>query len=155
MAKKKVTKSSIIALQDYKHAQEEENHNALIQAFIRIQNNAPLVLKKGTKLSATSVAQEAKLSRGTLYKHKDILLKINAYKENPHSSEYRRRKALEAKEAEGVKKTKSLIDQLSIDKNKLAQENYKLTIEIADMRNKLTNLIKQNAKSNVKDIRPT
>jgi len=148
-----INKASKNALRDFKISQEEANHNALVQAFHQIINGNPKVVKKGTRLSVTSVAKEASLSRGTVYLHKDILEKINNYKDNPRLSDYKRKKALEAKEAEKVEKSKLILTQLEVDKNKLAQENYRLTLELSGALDKISALSKEIINKKVVNIR--
>lgn len=152
MKKKSVTKQSINALNDFKAAQELENHNKLVEAINRLSANQPKILKRGTKLNATNVALEAGVSRGTVYKHKDIIDKINTILENPHKSEYQIKKAQEAKRIEVEKRNKSILDQLTIDKANLAQENYRLNLELNEARTKLDNLIKEKNSRKVANI---
>lgn len=128
--KKSVTKQSIKALNGFKATQEIETHNKLVEAINRITNNNPIVVERGTKLNVTDVAKEARVSRGSVYNHKDIIERIHSIRENPHKSDYQIKKAQEAKRIEAEKKNKSILDQLKIDKENLAQENYRLHFEL-------------------------
>lgn len=152
MAIKKVTKQSIKALQEHKRLEEIENHNALVEAVNRLVNNKPKVVTKGTKLSVSTVAEEAGLSRGTVYRHQDIIKKLKSIKENPHKSDFQIKKAQEAKEAEKIKNLNSITDQLNYDKQKLAQELYKLGLENADLKSKVRNLERNLSKSRIRTI---
>lgn len=144
--KKSVTKQSINALKDFKATQEIETHNKLVEAINRLTNNKPIVVNKGTKLNVTDLAKEAGVSRGSVYKHKDIIERIHSIRDNPHKSDYQIKKAQEAKRIEAEKKNKSILDQLKIDKENLAQENYRLHFELDQVRVELDNEKVKNGK---------
>jgi len=153
MAKRNLTKNSKDALREYKHSEEERNHNNLVKAFTRLVNNEPKIVKRGTKLTVTSVAKEAGLSRGAVYLHQEVLEKITAYKDNPSGSDFQRKKLIRESLVAKEEMRKSMIEQLQVEKHKLAQENFRLTMELQDSHDKLAELRKQRTSAKVVSIR--
>lgn len=153
MTKRNITKASKNALREYKSSEEERNHNLLVKAFNRLVNNEPITLLKGTKLTVASVAKEAGLSRGTVYLHQDVFNKIAAYKANPSGSDFQRQKQIRATAIEKDESRKDLIEQLQIDKKKLAQENFRLSLDLRDANDRISELRKQRSAAKVVPIR--
>lgn len=153
MPKNNNTNNSTDAIRKFKKFEEERNHNNLINAFNRLINNDPEIVKKGTKLSVTAVAKEAGLSRGTLYLHKDVLNKVIAYKEGKTGSNFLRNKAIKEAEFAKEESRKYLIEQLQTDKHKLAQENFKLSLDLKEANEMISALRRQIASPKVVPIR--
>ncbi len=142
MKKQNVNKKSKEALREFKQDQELRNHNSLVIAFNRLVNNEPINVKKGTRLTVVSVAKEAGVSRSTVYLHIDIIEKISAYKANPSGSDFKRNKSIRDAAVAKKEKIKGFVDQLKIDKHNLAQENFKLTLELKEANDRISELRK-------------
>lgn len=134
MPKKNVHRASKQALRESADKREQQTHNELVQAFNRLANGEPINVKKGTKVTAKSVAEEAGVSRTSLYNHPDILEQVKRYIEKKSISPAQARRLTKEEAERKEQETKELIQQLNTDKSKLAQENYKLSLENEELR---------------------
>jgi len=127
------------ALADYKKKEEQQKHNDLVDALVRLKNGQGTIVKLGAleKIKATHVAKEAKVSRTLLYTtHKDIQKEIEKANKRRGTSRNEARKKQEQKEAT----KQEIINSLNSDKQKLAQENYRLQLEVDDLHSTVKNL---------------
>lgn len=133
MAKRKVARASVDALVKKKQSEKEANRNALIEAMHRLRDRKPINVPKGAKLNKSNVVREAGVSRPTLYKHADILGELEKLMEKPSRSPAAARRLAKAEQERREEQRKAIIDQLLVDKQKLAQENYRLAREYQEM----------------------
>ncbi|HUI46108.1 MAG TPA: hypothetical protein VL122_09035 [Nitrospirota bacterium] len=131
-------------------------HNALVEAYNRLERGKPTVVKKGTLITPSSVAREADVDRNVLYRrHRDILLKIQQTmierKDGPGGRTHKRN----MKEAEvRIKELREAVDILQKEKADMAttlaslhhkhtmlQEDLeRITKERNDLRQQLTKI---------------
>tara|TARA_R110001583_G_C5661865_1_gene409732 strand:+ start:5133 stop:5594 length:462 start_codon:yes stop_codon:yes gene_type:complete len=136
------TKRAINALREAKAAEEERNHNAIVDALTRIRNGKPqhIRLRPGVRVSVTDLAKEAGVSRGALYgNHKALLDRLEKLNDKRSGGVTSRRKQAEEKE---IKKAE-LVQQLTEDKQKLARENYNLNRQVRVLEEKIEGLTTQ------------
>ncbi len=126
---KKVHRASKQALRDNAEKREQQKHNDLVAGLNRLKNNEPINIKKGTKMTLQLVADEADVSRSTLYNHEDMLEQAKNYIKNKSISPAQARRMIKENAIKKEENTKKIIQQLNEDKSKLAQENYKLSLE--------------------------
>jgi len=134
---KKVHRASKQALRDNAEKREQQTHNELVSALNRLVNNEPINVKKGTKMTLTSVATEAGVSRSSLYNHPDILEQVKICIKKKSISPAQARRMTKEETIKKEENTKKIIQQLNEDKSKLAQENYKLSLEKDELNNLL------------------
>jgi len=145
---KKVHRASKQALRDNAEKREQQTHNDLVAALNRLKNNEPINIKKGTKITLTSVADEADVSRSSLYNHKDILERVKICIKKKSISPAQARRMTKKNAIKKEENTKKIIQQLNEDKSKLAQENYKLSLGKDELNNLLESRNKEIAELN-------
>jgi AcrR family transcriptional regulator len=120
---------AINALKNHKAEQEEQLHNNIVAALVRINNNETLKvsLKAFKKVSVQDLATEAGVSRGALYgNHKALLEKL----EKINSKRTTGVTSIRHKQEQKVQNDAENLKHLAADKEMLAQENYRLQNEI-------------------------
>lgn len=143
----------IIKLIQHKAVEEQENHNKISLALTRIKNSKTenIRLKPLGKVSVQQLADEAKVSRASLYgNHKDFLEELSKINSKRTLSVTANRKSTQTK----IDSDKKLIQDLIRQKELLAQENYRINEENKDLKRRNNALISQlGTKSNVTSIR--
>jgi len=96
-------------------------HNALVEAYKRLERGEPTVVKKTAPITASNVAKEAGVNRTVLYiNHRDILEKIQRTKIERKAGFKGRSRTL-VKEAEvRIDELRDVITVLQKEKNDLA-----------------------------------
>ena len=115
---------------------EQEAHVDLIDALERCRTGTTenVKIRRIQKITAAIVAKEAGRSRSILYSnHQDILQKIEVINRRRGSSQRTKRLEKEKKD----QTFRELVNQLNRDKSALAQENYRLQSENAELKEKL------------------
>lgn len=145
-------KRAVKALNKHKAEQEEENHNNIVQALVRIKNGTTekIRLKRLGKVTVKNLALESGVSRASLYgNHKSLLDELDKLNNNRTSGATDRRKERESK----AETDKALIRELLRAKEMLAQENYRLNEENKSLERKVNALLSQiGSSSNVIQI---
>ncbi len=145
-------KKAISALNRHKAELEEQNHNNIVQALVRIKNGTTdkLQLKRLGKITVKELALESGVSRASLYgNHKSLLDEFDKINKKRTIGVADRRKEREKK----AENDKELIRELLQVKELLAQENYRLNEENKVIKRHVNALLAQlGNKSNVISI---
>ena len=145
-------KKAISALNRHKAELEEQNHNNIVQALVRIKNGTTdkLQLKRLGKITVKELALESGVSRASLYgNHKSLLDEFDKINKKRTIGVADRRKEREKK----AENDKELIRELLQVKELLAQENYSLKDENKVIKRHVNALLAQlGNKSNVISI---
>jgi len=145
-------KKAISALNRHKAELEEQNHNNIVQALVRIKNGTTdkLQLKRLGKITVKELALESGVSRASLYgNHKSLLDEFDKINKKRTIGVAERRKEREKK----AENDKELIRELLQVKELLAQENYRLNEENKVIKRHVNALLAQlGNKSNVISI---
>lgn len=142
-------KKAINALNKHKAEQEEDNHNNIVQALVRIKNGTTkkIQLKRLGKVTVKNLALESGVSRASLYgNHKTLLDELDKINTKRCISVTEKRKEHEKK----AENDKELIKELLRVKELLAQENFRLNEENKSLKRQASALISQlETKSNI------
>jgi hypothetical protein len=130
---------SVKALNDNATLREQEAHNDLVNALNRIVNGKTINIKVKPmeKITPVMLSKEANRSRSIIYdKHRYMLRKIDQANNKRGPTKRSKRLLDESKE----QKKQKIINQLNEDKKKLAQENYRLQLELQSYKEKINRL---------------
>jgi len=145
-------KKAINALNRHKAELEEQNHNNIVQALVRIKNGTTdkLQLKRLGKITVKELALESGVSRASLYgNHKSLLDEFDKINKKRTIGVAEQRKEREKK----AENDKELIRELLQAKELLAQENYRLNEENKIIKRHVNALLAQlGTKSNIISI---
>jgi hypothetical protein len=123
---------SIEALAAHTRQSVKDTRQKLELALRRIVNGNPKVVKKGTKLSAVSVAQEAGVDRVTLYRyHEPVLVEIRKINDSAPKAKLKESRSDLAQTEAKLKEYRKLVEAAQEEVAALARINYGL-----DARNK-------------------
>ncbi|MFU5948438.1 hypothetical protein ACM7P6_07840 [Pseudomonas aeruginosa] len=122
------------ALRAHKEASQRQTRQELELALARLRNGNPRRVKRGTAISATTVATEAGIDRSTLYRfHEPILTAIRKFNETTP------RQQLEAKQGElgeARAKASEYREALQAAREEMtawARQNYALTHRVQEL----------------------
>jgi len=142
-------KKAISALNRHKAELEEENHNNIVQALVRIKNGTTekIQLKRLGKVTVKELALESGVSRASLYgNHKSLLDELDKINKKRTIGVADKRKEREKK----AENDKELIRELLQAKELLAQENYRLNEETKTIKRQVNALLAQlGSRSNI------
>ena len=143
---------SINALKNHKEELEQQNHNNIVEALMRIKNGNTneITLKPYGKVSVQQLADESGVSRASLYgNHKALLEKLGKINEKRSKSVSEARKDQEEKE----KTDAEIIRELIRTRELLAQENYQIHTENRRLKRQVEALVSQlDSTSNISSI---
>ncbi|WP_287787621.1 hypothetical protein [Acidiphilium sp.] len=118
------------------HAQQSQRdtRRKLELAVHRLMHDNPLVVPKGTKVTAVSVAKEAGIDRATLYRfHEPVLKEIRSLSDSAPESELRSRKARRNEAETRLREYRTLVEQAQAEVTALARINYRLQARVDDL----------------------
>lgn len=122
------------ALRAHKEASQRQTRQELELALARLRNGNPHRVKRGTAISATTVATEAGIDRSTLYRfHEPILTAIRKFNETTPKQQ------LEAKQGElgeARAKAREYREALQMARKEMtawARQNYMLTHRVREL----------------------
>lgn len=122
------------ALRAHKDASLRQTRQELEMALARLRNGNPRRVKRGTSISATTVATEAGIDRSTLYRfHEPVLTAIRKLNETASKQQ------LEAKRGElgeARAKAREYREALEVARNEMtawARQNYALAHRVQDL----------------------
>lgn len=142
-------KKAISALNKHKAELEEQNHNNIVQALVRIKNGTTekIRLKRLGKVVVKDLALESGVSRASLYgNHKSLLDELDKINKKRSIGVTDKRKEREKK----AEDDKELIRKLLQAKELLAQENYRLNEDNKAIKRQVNALLAQlGSKSNI------
>ena len=135
-------KKSVNALKEFKIEQEQKKHNDIVKALVRIKNGSTrhIKLKAFGKVSVNALAEEAGVSRASLYgNHKPLLDKLHKINEKRSMGVNAKRKLNESKK----NAERETIKELVRTRDLLAQENYRIHSENRKLKRQLDSLVHQ------------
>lgn len=128
----KVAKASLVPLSRSSQASAKKTREALELAFARLRNGNPRVVKKGTPVSPTSVAEEAGVRRETLYRsHEPVLTSIKKYTQKGPIEQLRQRREELREALEAARDLRELLERAQKAEEALARVNHRLTARIS------------------------
>ena len=133
---------AISALRNHKEELEQQNHNKIVEALVRIKNGKTekIKLKAFGKVSVKDLAIESGVSRASLYgNHKTLLERLSKINEKRSTGVSKERKFREAKK----QSDKETIRELMRTRELLAQENYRINEENRKLKRQVESLATQ------------
>ena len=122
------------ALAAQKRQSVKETRQKLELAVRRLVNGNPRVVKKGTKVTAASVAKEASVDRVTLYRfHEPVLVEIRKINDTAPKALLKESRSELAQSAAKQKEYRRLVEQAQEEVAALARINYRLDARIAEL----------------------
>jgi|GEM_PF-5279682 len=137
---------------------EIATHNALVEAYKRLERGEPTVVKKATPITPSSVAREAGVDRSALYiNHRDILEKIQQTKIERKAGLVGRRRRRHVKEAEvRIDELRGIVEILQKEKADIATALSSSHYKNVQLQNDLERITKErdDLKQQLAKIRP-
>lgn len=133
------SKKSIKALKSHKADLEEQNHNNIIKALVRIKNGNTenIKIKQRGKVTVRELALESGVSRASLYgNHKLLLEELEKINSKRSVSVADKRKEREIK----AESDRALIRKLTEAKEMLARENFRINEENKNLKEEINTL---------------
>ena len=122
------------ALAAQKRQSVKETRQKLELAVRRLVNGNPRVVKKGTKVTAASVAKEASVDRVTLYRfHEPVLVEIRKINDTAPKALLKESRSELAQSAAKQKEYRRLVEEAQEEVAALARINYRLDARIAEL----------------------
>ncbi|MER0850809.1 hypothetical protein AAA542_09085 [Pseudomonas aeruginosa] len=122
------------ALRAHKEASQRQTRQELELALARLRNGNPRRVKRGTSISATTVAREAGVDRSTLYRfHEPILTEIRKFNETTPKQQL---KSKQGELGEAQAKAREYRGALEAARNEMtawARQNYALAHRVQDL----------------------
>lgn len=127
-------KGNAKALKRHKLRSQRETRKEVKYALSRLIHGNPKIVPKESKITISSVAAEAQVSRSTLYNfHKPIVDEIQQINSQT-SNERLKKKATElTKQKARIKEYRELAEQAQKEKEALARINYRLNHRINEL----------------------
>jgi hypothetical protein len=137
---------------------EIATHNALVEAYNRLERGEPTVVKKGTLITPSSVAREAGVDRGVLYgKHRDILDKIQQTKIERKAGLVGPKRKRHVKDVEArLDELRGIVDILQKEKRDIATALASSHLKSVRLQNDLDRVVKERdyLKQQLTKVRP-
>lgn len=155
------TEKNVEALAAHGRQSVRETRQKLELALRRLVHNNPRVVKKGTKISASSVAKEAEVDRVTLYRfHEPILTEIRKINDSEPKKQLRESRSELSQTSAKLKEYRKLVEEAQEEVAALARINYRLDARISELeellriRDEVIGQLQQqvNAKSKITDL---
>ncbi len=122
------------ALAAQKRQSVKDTREKLELAVRRLVNGNPRVVKKGTKITAASVAKEAGVDRVTLYRfHEPVLVEIRKINDTAPKALLKESRSELAQSAAKQKEYRRLVEEAQEEVAALARINYRLDARIAEL----------------------
>jgi chromosome segregation ATPase len=122
------------ALAAQKRASVKETREKLELALRRLANGNPRVVKKGTKITAASVASEAGVERSTLYRfHAPVLDEIRKINDTAPKALLKESRTELAQSEAKLKEYRHLVEEAQEEVAALARINYRLDARITEL----------------------
>ena len=160
-----ISESAHEALMLQKRQSVKETRQRLELALRRLANGNPRVVKKGTKISAASVAKEASIDRVTLYRfHEPVLTEIRKINDTTPKAMLKESRSELIQSADKLKEYRRLVEEAQEDVAALARANYRLDVRISELEElirvrdeRIADLQQQqngrNSKSNISELK--
>ncbi len=112
----------------------KETRQKLDLALRRLAHGNPLVVKKGTKISASSVSLEAGIDRATLYRfHEPILTEIRKINDTEPKQQLKDSRTELSETNVKLKEYRALVEEAQEEVAALARINYRLDARISEL----------------------
>lgn len=122
------------ALAAQKRQSVKETRQKLELALRRLINGNPKVVKKGTKVSAASVAKEAGVDRVTLYRfHEPVLTEIRKINDTAPKAQLKESRSELTQTNVKMKEYRRLVEEAQEEVAALARINYRLDARISEL----------------------
>lgn len=122
------------ALVAQKRQSVKDTRHKLELAVRRLVNGNPRVVKKGTKVSAASVAKEAGIDRVTLYRfHEPVLVEIRKINDSTPKAQLKESRSELSTTNSKLKEYRRLVEEAQEEVAALARINYRLDARIAEL----------------------
>lgn len=130
----RISKPTQQALAAQKQRSVKETRQKLELALRRLANGNPRVVKKGTKISAAAVAEEAGVDRVTLYRfHEPVLTEIRKINDTEPKAKLKESRSELAQTNARLKEYRQLVEEAQEEVAALARINYRLDARIAEL----------------------
>lgn len=122
------------ALAAQKRQSLKETRTKLELAMRRLANGNPQIVKKGTRISAASVAKEAGVDRVTLYRfHEPVLVEIRKINDSAPKAQLAESRSELAKTNARIREYRKLTEEAQEEVAALARINYRLEARITEL----------------------
>ena len=122
------------ALAAQKRHSVKDTREKLELAVRRLVNGNPRIVKKGTRITAASVAKEAGVDRVTLYRfHEPVLVEIRKINDTAPKALLKESRSELAQSAAKQKEYRRLVEEAQEEVAALARTNYRLDARIAEL----------------------
>lgn len=122
------------ALAAQKRQSVKETRQKLEMALRRLAHDNPQVVKKGTKITASSVAEEAVVDRATLYRfHEPVLTEIRKINDTTPKTQLKESRSELAQTNTKMKEYRQLVEEAQKEVATLARINYRLDARISEL----------------------
>lgn len=129
-----ITEATQEAQAAQKRQSVKETREKLELAVRRLVNGNPRVVKKGTKITAASVAKEAGVDRVTLYRfHEPVLVEIRKINDTAPKALLKESRSELAQSAAKQKEYRRMAEEAQKEVAALARINYRLDARIAEL----------------------
>jgi AcrR family transcriptional regulator len=120
---------------DKKKSAREKTHTKIRQAIIRLENQRPSITEKGRKISVSSVAEEAGVSRALIHNdYPDLLERIRGKINKNIQNQRDIKQSLLKAERSKSKELRAIITELTEQRDILASKNATLILEIQELK---------------------
>lgn len=131
---REMPKATQDALAAQKQQSVKDTREKLELALLRLRNGNPGIVKKGTKISASSVAREAEIDRATLYRfHEPVLTAIRKANDVEPKAQLKENRSELAKLNAKLKDYRQLVEEAQQEVTTLARINYRLDARISEL----------------------
>ncbi len=131
---KTISETAQEALAHKKQQSVKNTRQKLELALRRLVNNNPRVVKKNTKISAASVAKEARVNRVTLYRfHEPVLVEIRKINDTTPMSLLKESRSQLAKATPKLREYRKLVEEAQEEVIALARINYRLDAKVSEL----------------------
>jgi len=116
------------ALRGHKEASVRQTREALEMALARLRNGNPKRVKRGTAITAASVAEEADVDRSTLYRyHEPILTEIRKLNDATPKKKLETKRGELAEATAKIREYRGMVEELQAELVSWARQNYALS----------------------------
>ncbi len=122
------------ALKGYKNDSQRQTRQELELALARLRNGNPKRVKRGTPITATSVAQEADVNRTTLYRyHQPVLNEIQKHNDATPKQKLEAKRGELADAQAKAREYRLMAEDLQTEMNAWARQNYALAHRVQEL----------------------
>lgn len=119
---------NVKALRGHKEASVRQTREALELALARLRNGNPKRVKRGTLITAASVAEEADVDRSTLYRyHEPVLVEIRRLNDASPKKKLETKRGELAKATAKIREYREMVEELQAELVSWARQNYALS----------------------------